>query len=82
MTVFDLDDVAGDAGAATTGNILGRAVAAVRQWQLRRETSAKLCRLNAHLRRDVGFEPADAYDPLNGGAAALWKKAHLRPDIR
>ena len=28
----------------------------------------------------MNFEMADAYDPLNGGATALWKWADLRPD--
>ena len=83
MVMFDLDGLADESRIATgTRNIFDRAVATIRQWLLKRETAAKLSRLNEHLRRDVGFEPADTYDPLNGGTAALWKKPHLRPDIR
>ena len=83
MVMFDLDGLADESRMPTGAlNILERAVVAIRQWHLKRETAAKLSRLNEHLRRDVGFEPADTYDPLNGGSAALWKKPQLRPDAR
>jgi uncharacterized protein YjiS (DUF1127 family) len=57
--------------------VLARTIRRVRLWLLRRRTAAALSRLDGHLLRDIGFEQADAYDPLNGGTAALWKRAQL-----
>ena len=55
---------------------------AVRQWRVRRLAVAQLSRLSQHLRRDVGFEPADPGDPLNASDVSVWAHAHMRPDVR
>ena len=82
MAIFDLTEFPIERPETTSAlSLLRRAVAAVQAWRLRRETAAHLSRLDEHQRRDVGFEPADAYDPTNGGAQALWKKAHFGPDM-
>lgn len=82
MAMFDLTEFPIER-PATSGafRMIHRAFAAVEAWRLRKETAAHLARFDEHLRRDIGFEPADAYDPTNGGAQALWKKAHFGPDI-
>lgn len=83
MATFELEESATPRPVARgAGSIFGQVFAPIQRWNLRRQTIAHLSGLNEHLRRDVGFEPADAYDPLDGGIAAVWKRPHLRPDIR
>lgn len=81
MALFELEEFVPRRSAMTGAmGIFDRIAAAFAQWRLRRLTVAELSRLDEHQRRDVGFEPADAYDPTNGGTKSLWKKAHLGPD--
>lgn len=83
MAMFDLEEFISERPVEPGAfRILRRAAESVRQWRLRRHTTAQLARLSDEMRRDVGFEPACAYDPTNGGARALWKMAHFGPDIR
>ncbi|HEY9011888.1 MAG TPA: DUF1127 domain-containing protein [Devosia sp.] len=83
MALFDLTEFPMER-PETTGafSLVHRIATAVQMWRLRRETLAHLARFDEHLLRDVGFEPANAYDPTDGGAKALWKKAHFGPDIQ
>jgi uncharacterized protein YjiS (DUF1127 family) len=87
MTTLELQEFA-DERPGTNGflSCLLRVFASVKRWHGRRQTLARLSRLDERLLRDVGFEPgfepSHVYHALNGQHASLWEKPHSRPDIR
>ena len=83
MTTLEVQEFAGErrnAGRMFDG--LMAAVAAVKQWNARRQTLARLSKLDDYLLLDVGIDPADLYDAVHGEHTSLWEKPHLRPDVR
>lgn len=83
MTTLELRDFA-DERPSTNGFLGGirRALASANDWYVRRQTLARLARLSDRQLRDVGFDPAEVYDAVNGQHTSLWEKPHNRPDIR
>jgi uncharacterized protein YjiS (DUF1127 family) len=83
VTTLELQEFA-DERPGTNGFLSGllRVFASVRRWRAQRLTQARLSQLSERQLKDVGFEPADVYDALNGQHASLWEKPHIRPDIR
>lgn len=83
MTTFEVDQLESQryqlAGAP---GVARRLWTAGKDWYLRRLGAARLAALSQRLRRDVGVASADDCDLLNDATAALWKKAHLPPNIR
>jgi uncharacterized protein YjiS (DUF1127 family) len=83
MTTLELQEYAGE--RRNVGRIFGglrAVVAAAKQWYARRQTLARLSKLDDYLLRDVGIDPAELYDSVHGEHTSLWEKPHLRPDIR
>jgi uncharacterized protein YjiS (DUF1127 family) len=82
MAQYDLGELTPERCATNdTPGVVARSMQMVRLWLLRRRTAAALGKLDEHLLCDAGFEQADSYDPLNGGTAALWKRASLLAPI-
>jgi uncharacterized protein YjiS (DUF1127 family) len=83
MTTLEFQEFA-DERPDTNGffNGLLGVFAPVKRWHGRRRTLARLSRLSERQLRDVGLEPSEIYDALNGQHASLWQKPHSRPDIR
>lgn len=83
MTTLELEEYAVERRNA--GRVLGglrAAIAAVGHWHRKRQTLARLSKLDDYLLRDVGIDPAELYDAMYGEHTSLWQKPHLRPDIR
>ncbi len=83
MTTLELEEYAGERRNA--GRMFGglrAAIAAVKHWHAKRQTLARLSKLDDYLLRDVGIDPAELYDAVHGEHTSLWEKPHLRPDIR
>ena len=83
MTTLELQDFA-DERPGANGFLSGirRVLASVKGWYVRRQTLARLSQLSDRQLRDVGFDPSEIYDAVNGQHASLWEKPHNRPDVR
>jgi uncharacterized protein YjiS (DUF1127 family) len=83
MTTLELRDFA-DERPNTNGALGGirRVLASVKDWYVRRQTLARLSQLSDRQLIDVGFDPSQVYDAVNGQHASLWEKPHNRPDLR
>lgn len=56
-----------------------------RRWRERRQERAtlmELARMQAHLLRDMGIEPGDVYDALNGNRSSVLFNPIRKPDHR
>lgn len=76
MTTIDIDDTEnpGFAGAAARASFLeavARLFRRLRQRRRERETLTELGRMNAYLLRDMGIEPGDVFDALDGRRSSL-----------
>lgn len=82
MTTIELQEYAGERrDAGRMFDRLRAAVAAAKYWHAKRQTLARLSKLDDYLLRDVGIDPADLY-AVHGEHTSLWEKPHLRPDVR
>jgi uncharacterized protein YjiS (DUF1127 family) len=85
MTTLELQEFA-DERPGTNGFFgLRHILASIKLWYDRRQTLARLSQLDEHQLRDVGFDPADVHDALNGEDALLWEKwekLHGEPETR
>jgi uncharacterized protein YjiS (DUF1127 family) len=83
MTTLEFQEFADERpGTNRFLNGLRNGFASVKRWHGRRRTLARLSRLSERQLRDVGLEPSEIYDAINGQHASLWEKPHSRPDIR
>jgi uncharacterized protein YjiS (DUF1127 family) len=75
MTTLALQAFA-DERPNTNGFLSGllRVFVPVKRWYGRRQTLVHLSHLDEHLLRDLGFEPSDVDDALNGEDSPLWDK--------
>jgi uncharacterized protein YjiS (DUF1127 family) len=83
MTTLELQDFA-DQRPGTNGSLSGirRVLASMKAWYDKRRTLARLSQLSDRQLKDVGFDPSEIYDAVNGQHTSLWEKPHSRPDIR
>ena len=82
MTSLELD---GFAAQRPDTSVLGGALsifAPVKRWYDRRQTLFKLSHLDEHVLRDLGFEPSDVCDALEGKDSPLLQKLSGKPEVR
>lgn len=76
MATLDLGDepLAGRGSNVPARSGLRKLLAALRRRHDQRRTLARISSLDQHLLRDVGFDPDDVRDALEGEKSALWEK--------
>ncbi|WP_439602465.1 DUF1127 domain-containing protein [Devosia sp.] len=79
MTTLELYEIAADKSrqASVTGSLLKLAVR-LATWRARRSTLLKLASLDAIQLADIGLEPTDVEDALDGDGRRLWARIHQR----
>lgn len=79
MTTLELYEIAAD--KSRQSNIVGslmRLAVRLATWRARRRTILRLAGLDAFQLADIGLEPADVADALDGDARQLWARTRLR----
>jgi hypothetical protein len=83
MTTIELGDFQSESRRpARQLGLVHRLKAATREQYRRWQTSAQLAQLSERLRRDVGIPTGEVPGPLDDPTSALWKRAHLPPNVR
>jgi uncharacterized protein YjiS (DUF1127 family) len=83
MTTLELNEPLRDASRAT--NRSGLVTRLLRRWRERRAERATLMtlsRMQPHLLRDMGIEPDDIYDALDGKRSSVLFNPMRKPDHR
>lgn len=83
MTTIELSEPLSKASRANTDAGFIRRL--FRRWRERREERAtlmELARMQAHLLRDMGIEPGDIHDALDGNRSSLLFNPIGKPDHR